>query len=74
MGLTSSDQKPELVKGKIVDAQAAKIAVAKIKNGVITVTATGKAGGMVYLWVMDTGSKKIYECCPVNVKLAVTKE
>lgn len=72
-GLTLSDKKPNLVKGKIVDASATKIATAKVKNGVVTVTATGKAGGTIYLWIMDTGKQKNYECCPIHVKLAPKK-
>lgn len=73
VGITMSDIKPTITKNKIVDNEAAKIAKAKIKNGQITVTATGKAGGIVYLWVMDTGNKKVSECCPINVKLAPKK-
>ncbi len=73
VGITMSDTKPTLDKGKIVDSQAAQIAKAKIKNGQITVTATGKAGGVVYLWVMDTGGKAVCEGSPINVKLAPKK-
>lgn len=73
VGITMSNKKPILDKGKIVDSDAAKIAKAKIKNGQITVTAVGKAGGVVYLWVMDTGNKGVTECCPINVKLAPKK-
>ena len=62
-----SDTKPALTKKRIVDRKAAKIAKAKIKNGQITVTATGKASGVVYLWVMDTGNKGVSECCTINV-------
>ena len=72
-GITMSDTKPNITKNKIVDNEAAKIAKAKITNGQITVTATGKAGGVVYLWVMDTGNKGVAECCPINVKLAPKK-
>jgi hypothetical protein len=68
-----SDTKPVLNKGKIVDTKAANLAKAKIKDGQITVTATGKAGGVVYLWIIDTGSKGVSECCPINVKLAPKK-
>ncbi len=73
VGITMSDIKPTITKNKIVDNEAAKIAKAKIKNGQITVTATGKAGGVVYLWIMDTGNKGVSECCPINVKLAPKK-
>ena len=73
VGITMSDTKPTITKNKIVDNEAAKIAKAKIKNGQITVTATGKAGGVVYLWIMDTGNKGVSECCPINVKLAPKK-
>ena len=72
-GITMSDAKPTLNKNKIVDNEAAKIAKAKIKNGQITVTATGKQGGLVYLWVIDTGNKGVSECCPVNVYIAPKK-
>jgi hypothetical protein len=72
-GLTMSSEKPVLSKGKIVDQKAAKIAKAKIKNGQVTVTATGKEKGTVYLWVMDTGKKGESECCPINVMLAPKK-
>lgn len=56
-----------------IDNEASKIAKAKIQNGVVTVTATGKANGLVYLWIIDTGNKNKYECCPINVKLAPKK-
>lgn len=58
-----------------IDSKAAKIAKAKIKNGQVTVTATGKAkgDGVIYLWVIDTGCKRVYESCPVNVKMAPKK-
>ena len=70
VGITKSNTKPVVNKNKIVDAEAAKIAKAKIKNGMITVTATGKEKGVVYLWVIDTGNKNVYECCPINVQMA----
>lgn len=73
VGITMSDTKPTITKNKIIDSEAAKIAKAKIKNGQITVTATGKASGVIYLWVMDTGNKGVWECCPINVKLAPKK-
>jgi len=69
---TVNYDKNKIEKGNI-DSGAAKIAKAKIKNGRITVTATGKAKGVVYLWVIDTGNKKVYESCPVNVKMAPKK-
>lgn len=76
VGITSSNIKPVLnAKGKIVDAQAAKIATASINNGCITVTAKNIPGN-VYLWVMDTGddseSEDAYTCCPVKVLSAPT--
>lgn len=73
VGITMSDIKPMITKNKIVNNEAAKIAKAKIKNGQITITATGKANGIVYLWIMDTGNKGVSECCPINVKLAPKK-
>jgi hypothetical protein len=73
VGVTSSSEKPVLKKGKIVDQKAEQIAKAKIKNGQITVIATGKEKGDIYLWVMDTGKKGDYECCPIKVMLAPKK-
>ena len=73
VGITTSNTKPTLTKGKIVDASAAKLAKATIKNGQITVTAVGKEQGTVYLWIMDTGSKGISECCPISIQLAPQK-
>jgi len=73
-GITSSDTKPSLNnKKKIVDTAAAKIAKAKIRNGIVKVTATGKEKGLVYLWIMDTGKKGVSECYPINVELAPKK-
>lgn len=80
VGITGSNaKKPELVKGKIVDAEAAKVAKASFTNGQIKVTAQSKAGN-VYLWVMDTGdlsksanpdeANGTFCCCPVTVKMA----
>lgn len=72
-GITKSDTKPNVTKNKIVDKEAAKIAKARIKNGQVTVTATGKEKGLVYLWIIDTGKKGVYECCPINVQMAPKK-
>lgn len=69
VGITSTNQMPKLVKGKIVDKDAAKIAKAKIRHGQITVTSQ-KQAGTVYLWVVDTGIKNVSACCPVTVKMA----
>lgn len=71
VGITSSDQKPELVKGKIVDKDAAKIASASIRSGQITVTAK-TLPGKVYLWAIDTGKAAAAACIPVTVKPAPT--
>lgn len=74
VGITKSSVKPEVnSKNKITDTSASKIAKAKIKNGQITVTAFGREGGLVYLWVVDTGNKGVSECCPVDVKLVPRK-
>lgn len=73
VGITKSDTKPSVTKNKIVDKEAAKIARAKIKNGQVTVTATGKEKGLVYLWIIDTGDNGVSECCPVNVLMAPRK-
>ncbi len=72
-GITSSNTKPVVSKNKIVDREAAKIAKASIKNGQVTVTATGREKGLVYLWIIDTGKNGVYECCPVNVLMAPKK-
>ncbi len=72
-GITMSDTKPALNRGKIIDNTAAKIAKAKIKHGQITITSVGKMAGTVYLWVMDTGKKEVAECYPIQVKLAPKK-
>lgn len=72
VGITESNIKPAINKNKIQN-QATNIAKAKITNGQITVTATGKKAGLVYLWVIDTGNKGVSECCPINVYLAPKK-
>lgn len=66
-GITMTNSKPMLEKGKIVDKEAANIAKATIRNGQITITA-GKKSGVVYLWVMDTGSAGVCDSYPINVK------
>lgn len=73
VGITKTDTKPQVTKNKIVDTEAAQIAKARIRNGQVTVTSTGKEKGVVYLWVIDTGSKAVYDCCPINVQLAPKK-
>ncbi len=73
VGITSSNTKPTLTKGKIVDASTAKLAKATIRHGQITVTAVGKEQGTVYLWIIDTGNKGLSECCPISVQLAPKK-
>lgn len=74
VAVTKTDSKPAVNdKNKITDTSASNIAKAKIKNGQITITATGKEGGLVYLWVIDTGSKGVSACCPIDVKLAPKK-
>lgn len=74
VGITKSSIKPPVNnKNKITDTSASNIAKAKINNGQITVTAVGKEGGLVYLWVIDTGNKGVSECYPIDVKLAPRK-
>ncbi len=73
VGITKSNTKPVVTKNKIIDRDVAKIARAKIKNGQITVTATGKEKGLVYLWIIDTGDNDVSECYPVDVLLAPRK-
>lgn len=71
VGITASNQKPALVKGKIVDKSTSKIASASIKSGQITVTAKSQPG-KVYLWAIDTGRAAASACIPVTVKGAPT--
>ena len=73
VAVTTTNEKPVVEKNKVKDTSASKIARAKMKNGQITVTAVGKEGGLVYLWVIDTGDKGVSACCPVDVKLAPKK-
>lgn len=74
VAVTKTNVKPEInSKNKVTDTSASKIAKAKIKNGQITVTAVGKEGGLVYLWVIDTGGKGISTYYPIEVKLAPKK-
>lgn len=71
VGITASNQKPTLVKGKIIDKSTSKIASASIKSGQITVTAKSQPGN-VYLWAIDTGRAGESACIPVTVKGAPT--
>lgn len=72
-GLTVSNTEPEIKNNRITDSSAAKIAKVSIRNGQVTVTSTGKAGGMVYLWIIDTGQKKVKTSFPIDVRLTPTK-
>ncbi len=73
-GITLSSEQPTLVKGKIVDAEAAKIAKATVnaKTGLVKVTAQKKTGE-VYLWVMDTGDDKAVAYAKLTVTAAPAK-
>lgn len=71
VGITASNQKPTLVKGKIVDKSMSKIATASIKSGQIKVTAKSQPG-TAYLWAIDTGMEAVSACIPVTVKAAPT--
>lgn len=74
VGITMTNEKPVVTKkNKIEDAQAAEIAKATIKSGMITITAKGKGAGVVYLWVIDTGADGDYTVCPINVAMAPKK-
>lgn len=74
VGLTMTDKKPVVTKkNKIEDEQASNIARASIKSGMITINATGKGSGVVYLWVIDTGADGECEVCPINVAMAPRK-
>lgn len=76
VGITTTNTKPEIAKGKIVaNKGAGKIAKAAIKNGCITVTATGAGAERVYLWVARLNSNTEAEtmvCCPIEIKVAPT--
>lgn len=72
-GITSTSEKPSLVKGKTSkDVPASKIAKASINKGKIKVTAQ-KQPGVVYLWVMDTGDAGAYACAKIIIKAAPSK-
>ena len=71
-GITSSSNTPSIVKGKIVDTEAAKIAKASISKGKIKVTAKGQPG-VVYLWIMDTGDEHASVYARMTVKAAPSK-
>ncbi len=71
VGITSSNEKPSLVKGKIVDKSVSKMATASIRHGQITVTAKSQSG-KAYLWAIDTGREAKAACIPVTVKAAPT--
>lgn len=74
VGITMTNEKPVVTKkNKIEDAQAAEIAKATIRSGMITITAKGKGAGVVYLWVIDTGADGDYTVCPINVAMAPKK-
>lgn len=76
VGITTTNARPKIAKGKIVaDKGAGKIAKATIKNGCITVTATGAGVERVYLWVARLNSNTEAEtmvCCPIEIKVAPT--
>lgn len=76
VGITTTKAKPSIAKGKIVaDKAAGKIAKAAIKNGCITVTATGAGADRVYLWVARLRSNTEADtivCCPIEIKVAPT--
>lgn len=71
-GVTSSANVPSIVKGKIVDTEAAKIAKASISKGKIKVTAKGQPG-TIYLWVMDTGDEHASVYARMTVRPAPSK-
>lgn len=73
-GITLSPEQPELVKGKIVDKEAAAYAKATVnaKTGLIKITAQKKPGE-VYLWVMDTGDKAAVAYAKITVTAAPKK-
>lgn len=73
-GITLSSEEPELVKGKIVDKEAAKTAKATVnaKTGLIKVTAQ-KVPGEVYLWVIDTGNAHSVAYAKITVTAAPSK-
>lgn len=73
-GITLSAEQPTLVKGKIVDVEAAKIAKATVnaKTGLVKITAQKKTGE-VYLWVIDTGDDKAVAYAKLTVTAAPAK-
>ncbi len=73
-GITMTNVQPAIVKNKIVDTAAAKIAKATVnaKTGLIKVTAQ-KEPGTVYLWVIDTGDEKAVAFAKINVTVAPAK-
>ena len=71
-GVTMSNGLPTLVKGKITDADAAKIAKVTYKKGKLTITAR-KNSGVVYAWLLDTGDNKGYAYVKVDTNMAPTK-
>ena len=72
-GITSTSEKPALVKGKVSkDAAAVKVAKASISKGKVKVTAQ-KEPGSVYLWVMDTGDAGACICAKLTIKAAPSK-
>lgn len=71
VGISTSSTSPNIVNGKIVDKEAARVAYASIRSGQITVTARQQTG-KVYLWAVDTGSANVSACCPVTVVAAPT--
>lgn len=71
-GLTSSYEEPEIVNGKIKDAEAAKTASVSIRNGQIKIKAKNQPGN-VYLWVKDTGDAHKSVCAAIKIKAAPSK-
>ena len=66
-GITTTDEIPYVLgSSKIHDDAAVNIASAKIRNGVITITAK-KQPGDVFLHVIDTGDGGAHACIPIKV-------
>lgn len=71
-GVTMSSDVPTLIKGKIVDKEAANIAKVSYSKGKMTITAK-KDSGVVYAWLCDTGDDGGYAYVKIDINMAPTK-
>lgn len=68
----SHDQIPVITNNKVTST-VSNLASVKIRNGMVTVKAKSNGTGVCYLWILDTGDNRTYECCPINVLAAPKK-